>query len=145
MFPFIKTSIKLAAALLLMASIAFSQTTVLNSKGDTTICFTMPQARFLLKQSVQLGECQKLFTVCEMRRNYLDSAFTSDSIVISDLNTVVSNKDKLLSLKTIEIGEVRENNRTLKKQLRRQKVYKWLAIGAAAVYVGWQGYRRIRG
>lgn len=88
MLPSIKTLIVLVLCFWLKSSIVFSQAITLNSKGDTLLCFSVPQSKFLLKTYYGLEECKAT-----------DSITTNEN---KALKTIVSLKDsQILSLKEI--------------------------------------------
>ena len=139
MLQFQKKLIKKVAVLLIMASTASSQTTVLTSKGDTNICFSLPRAKFLLKQSFKITELSNLNLVSETRRSFLDSAFQADEKSIKDESMMIKNDKEAFGLEEYKIQKLTEDLKSCNRATRRQKVYKWIAIIAGGTGVTFLG------
>jgi hypothetical protein len=128
---------------LLTNSTMYSQTAVLNEKGDTTICFTLPQSKFLLKTQYKLKECDTLNKICELQLSLSDSIIRSDKVIQNNQSLMLRNKDEQIGLYKHEISSLRLQLSDSQRATRRQKVYKWLAIGGGATLSGFLGYKYI--
>lgn len=122
------------------SSTLFSQTTVLNTKGDTTLCFTVPQAKFLLKEHYRAEECDTLKKICEKQLAYSDSVMKSDKKIQSDQSSIIKNKDGIIALQDYQIDELRKSLSLEQKATRRQKTYKTLAIISGSISTGFMSY-----
>jgi hypothetical protein len=119
---------------------AFSQTLVLNKK-DTTICFSINQAKYLLKEQYKLQECQALLNICETQKTLLDSVIANQRLNANNLKSVIFNQKTLISYKDLEITSCNDKIAYEQKKVRKQKVYKWLAIGGGCLLSGYLGYK----
>lgn len=120
---------------LFLGSIAYGQTITLNSKGDTLYCLTEGQIKYLSKQAQAANKLTILLNVSEGQRMYLDSAHTADSTQIKALNGRITVKEQEKGLceheKTGLVAELKESG----KEVRRQKIYKWLAVGIGSAAI----------
>lgn len=114
----------------------FSQTTVLNSDGDTTICFTLPQAKFLLKLNYEVEMLDSLNSICETQREICDSIQVSDLLAFTKYDQLLENKESVIEVKDYEIGKLNQVISEQKKEIRKQKIFKWLGVGGGAVLSG---------
>ena len=126
-------------ALLLMSLSAFSQKVVLNN-GDTTVCFTIKQSKFLLKQVYQLEECDTLRKICEIQRAIGDSINLGNRSIIADYKTMMQNDSSIIGLKQYQIDKLTESLKASQKEIRKQKVYKWVAVGTTGLVSAYLGY-----
>ena len=113
----------------LLASLnAYSQKRALTTKGDTVIVFSVPKAKWLLKQTYKVGELTTLDSLNKSELTIKDS-------IITGLNMNINDYKKLIIVK----GEVIDGQYThidqLKKEIKRQKRYKMYAILGGAVSV----------
>lgn len=113
---------------------------MLNDKGDTTICFSVSQGKFLLKQVVARKECDTLLSTCETQLVYCDSVTESNKriqIVISEMMKKEREADSLyiFRIKSLEIDVEKE-----KKKVVKQKFYKTISIIAGGVTTGFMTY-----
>ena len=121
----------------------FSQTTVLNSQGDTTICFTVPQAKFLLKQNYQVEMLDSLNSICEEQLNVCDSIKVADLEAFEKYEELLLNKDQVIDVKDYEIKTLKGVVDNQKKEIRKQKIFKWVGIGAGGILSGFFAYKYI--
>jgi len=110
----------------------FSQTLVLNNK-DTTICFSVSQAKYLLKEHYNLQECQTLLGICESQKTLLDSVIANQKLNANGLKSVILNQKTLISYKDDEITLLNDKIAYEQKKVRKQKIYKWLGIVGGVV------------
>jgi hypothetical protein len=130
--------------MLSLSSIAFSQVTVLDSKGDTTICFTIPQAKFLLKEHYKIQECDTLKSICEKQLSICDTALEWGRQISKNQMLVIKNKDEQIKLEEYQITKLKESLKGSQKEIRKQKFYKWSAIIVGGVATGYLGYRLLK-
>ena len=122
---------------------AFSQRAVLNN-GDTNICFTVTQSKFLLKEHYRAIEMQKLDSICELKSSFKDSIIRADAKIISDFSMIVKNKDEAIGLKQYEVDKLNTQLKVEQKRVRIQKVYKWDAIVIGTATTSFMTYQYLK-
>lgn len=128
---------------LLMISAGFSQTITLSNPKDTSsanVCFTLGQSKFLLKSYYKFQECDTLRDICEQQRNYCDSALQSERKRNEDFSMVIKNNNDAFKIYEYAITGWSNKYKASQKEVRRQKVYKWIAIGTTALATTYLGY-----
>jgi hypothetical protein len=121
----------------------FSQSTVLNDKGDTTICFSLPQAKFLLKQHYQVQMIDSLNSICETQLDLCDSINLSSLQAYEKYENLLLNKDEVINVKDYEINTLKTVVNNQKKEIKKQKIFKWLGIGGGTLLSGFFAYKYI--
>ena len=111
---------------------SFSQTLV-STKKDTSICFSLNRAKYLLKEHYNLQECQALLNICESQKTLLDSLIANQKLNANNLKGIILNQKTLVSYKDDEISLLNDKIAYEQKEVRKQKVYKWLAIVGGVV------------
>lgn len=115
--------------LVLLTSLrAYSQKVVLDKNGDTTICFSLAQSKFLLKQVYALQECDTLRKICEAQLTYCDTLVQTNKQLNTDIKLLLRNEVELKQLYDAKIFdlEIRLNNQI--GRTKKQNFYKWCAI-----------------
>ena len=123
-----KKLIMLTLGILSMSFLAFSQKLVLNKLGDTTICFSLSQGKYLLKQTYKALECDTLRKICETQLAISDSVISQQSKNIANYKTLITNNEDILWVKNDQISNLKLELSNEKKATRQQRVYKWFAI-----------------
>lgn len=126
-----------------MTSKVFSQTIILGNNKDTAtanICFTLNQAKFLEKSYFKFKECDTLRNVCEKQRSYCDSALQSEKKANADLSMVIKNNKDAFKIYEYAITGWSNKYKASQNEVRKQKVYKWIAISTTALATGYLGY-----
>lgn len=118
----------------------FSQSTELNSKGDTVICLTVPQTKFLLKQNYKAEEYKSLYFISEKQKAFQDSIIANDKKIQENYLKVISNKEKEIEFKEYENEKLNLTIKNQGKELRKQKVFKWLSVSSTGLIAGAFGY-----
>jgi hypothetical protein len=106
---------------LLISLQTFSQKTVLDKNGDTTICFSVAQSKFLLKKVYALDECDTLRKICEKQLTYCDSISVANKTLSEEIKNLLSTEQEIFDLYENQLKEQR-------KATRKQAFYKWCAI-----------------
>lgn len=130
-----------------MSSQLFSQTITLDSKKDTSICFSIGQGRFLLAQTIAVKELTEKTSLYEkVVANQKKEIEKQRAIIVRDS----TDKKELLLLNKkseeqtdLEKGKYEKEakkSKELEKEVVRQKVYKWITIGISAVVVAYETY-----
>lgn len=113
---------------LLISLTTYSQKVVLNDKGDTTICFSISQSKFLLKQAYALKECDTLKSICELQLTKCDSVFVAYDKLKKDFLLLQKNERDFSELYDAKMTDLQ--NALLDQILltKKQKFQKWCAI-----------------
>jgi hypothetical protein len=127
-------------ATLLTSITAYSQKTVLSSNGDTTICFSVTQAKFLLKKYYEVEKYAKLDSVCQLQLLYNDSLNNTLTGTIVAQSVVIRNLGDINSLKDIQIQSLTNRLGDEKIATKKQKIGKYIAIGVGILASGFFGY-----
>jgi hypothetical protein len=119
--------------LLSLTSIAYSQQTVINSKGDTLICFSVEQSKFLLKQVYEVAKLTELNSNCEIRNTLQDSLIQSQSVTIQLLEKKADNLQKIIiysdSINTILEEKLSDEQEKTIHQKNMKRV--WIGVSSA--------------
>ena len=107
---------------------AYSQKRALTTKGDTVIVFSIPKAKWLLKQAHKVGELTTLDSLNKIDMAFQDTIIKEQNMIISDYIKIVEVKADVIDVQYKEINQ-------LKKEIKRQKRYKMYAILGGAVSV----------
>jgi len=127
--------------LLFLSSTGFSQTLSINPvTADTNVCFTLVKSKTLLKKIYEGDKFKELNSICEKQSEAYKSLAFSQADIISDQDKIISNNEKVISLKDYSIGKLKEQLAAEQKNVRKQKVYKWVAIITGGTISGLLGY-----
>ncbi len=124
-----------------MTLTTYSQTTVLNKNGDTSVCFSVKQTKFLLKKYYEVEKFRQLDSICEAQRALCDSVVQSKQIVTQKQEIIITNQKEIIDLKQYEIARLTEQLKIEKKNVRKQKTYKWISIGVGTLASGFLGFK----
>jgi hypothetical protein len=127
-------------AMLLTSITAYSQKTALSSNGDTTICFSVSQAKFLLKKYYEVEKYAKLDSVCQLQLLYNDSLNNTLTGTIIAQSIIIRNLGDINSLKDIEVRSLTNRLGDEKVATKKQKIGKYIAIGVSVLASGFFGY-----
>lgn len=126
--------------MLSMSITAYSQKTALSSNGDTTICFSISQAKFLLKKYYEVEKYATLDSICQLQLLYSDSINNTLTSTIVSQSVIIQNLDDINSLKDIQIQSLTNRLGDEKIATKKQKIGKYIAIGVSVVASGFFGY-----
>lgn len=126
--------------MLSMSITAYSQKTALSSNGDTTICFSISQAKFLLKKYYEVEKYATLDSICQLQLLYSDSVNNTLTRTIVSQSVIIKNLDDINSLKDIQIQSLTNRLGDEKIATKKQKIGKYIAIGVSVVASGFFGY-----
>ena len=103
-----------------MSLTAYSQTLALNSKGDTVICYSVYQAKYMLKQMYFTAKLLEEKKVDSLIINKYDSLLVNQRSVIKSLSQIVKN-DKVIILDRESaisdlVTQLEKSERKIKKQ-----------------------------
>jgi len=119
----------------LTTSEASSQSILVSSEtSDTTICFTIPQSRFLLKQHFRWEECDQLLGISEQTVNVLHNTVAIKDETISTQEQIIVNLQKQIRFKDGEISRLNLANEKCNVEVLRQKSQKvWFVLGGGLI------------
>lgn len=112
-------------------------------KTDTLVGFTLPQAKFLLKQTFQLKECDTLRKICLAESQLKDSILIHQTLNLKDCKQINENQKNIIWMQDNQIENLKAEAVALNKAVRRQKVYKWVAILAGGAISAYTGYKYV--
>ncbi len=124
-----------------------SQTITLNSKQDTNICFSIGQGRFLLSQTIKVKELteekslyQKLYENQKKEIAKQRAIIINDSLSKIDFSNANKKSEEKFSLEVGKFdGQVKEN-KTLRNEVIKQKVYKWIIAAVSVAALAYETY-----
>jgi len=122
--------------LLILSLKNYSQTTILSKTGDTLFCFTQPQAKFLLKQAYRVLQLDTTLKVCQAVNLNFEEDLRLANAMITNQQQQLFNRQEVLGLKDYEIDNLKAQVKKGQKEVRRQKVFKWIAIGVGGAVSG---------
>jgi septal ring factor EnvC (AmiA/AmiB activator) len=104
--------------------------------NDTLVCFTTAQSKQMALWNEDRKECLELSKIDNQKINELEKIINSSSIIISNLeeeinkhNSTIKDKDELIKI-------CEDEKKSFKKEIRKQKLSKWVAIiGGVALSV----------
>lgn len=106
----------------------YSQKIVSDNKGDTTICFSVPQGKYLLKKVAQLEKCDTLRSVCENQLKDSRNLVKDKNIIIDKIMELSDNQNVMLKLKEGQLDKAKADLEVAKKELRKEKVKKIISV-----------------
>jgi len=126
-----------------MSSKIFSQVAELNKNGDTAICFSVTQAKFLAKEHYRADAYFKSDSICKAQSAEKDLIINMYKKMETKLQTTISNQVTLLKLKQGELDLVQSNLDLANKDIKKQKFYKYVSIISGAILSGYLGLKYI--
>lgn len=122
---------------------AFSQTLVLNKNGDTTICFSISQGKFLAKEHHRAEEFKILDSLCRMEVKNKDLQINMYIKMQEKMESVVNNQKKIIGLRDGEILSLTESINNHVAEAKKQKRQKVISVIGGAILSGYLGYKYI--
>lgn len=117
----------------IICSKVYSQSMVLNSQGDTTICISISQSKFLLKKYYEAQKLSNLYSICENQVSLLDSMYNSQKIVIENQSSIIKNDGDVIKLKDEQIKKTTESLNKEKRRTIVQKIEKRMSIALGTI------------
>ena len=106
------------------------------SKGDTVICFSISQSKFILKKINAFNECDTLLSICNQQVSYCDSIRAENEVYKNTVERYkIINRD-INDNYVKEIDVLKYDIEDKNKKIRIEKVKKTLWIGATALVSG---------
>ena len=94
----------------------YSQKIVSDNKGDKTICFSVPQGKYLLKKVAQLEKCDTLRSVCENQLKDSRNLVKDKNIIIDKIMELSDNQNVMLKLKEGQLDKAKSDLEVVKKE-----------------------------
>jgi septal ring factor EnvC (AmiA/AmiB activator) len=112
-----------------------SNPSVIVLEKDTLVCFTIEQSKIMGIWNEQRKECLELSKNDSLKINELEKITTTQTDIISNLEKEIINHNETIEDKDKLIGICEDENKTLSKQIKKQKRGKFIAIigGVSAV------------
>jgi len=117
-----------------------SQQLIRTALGDTLVALSMQQGKYLLKQIYTPSEVNDLFNVTEIEKLNCDTIVKLDEIKINDYKKIIANQGILLNSKDESNKDLKNCLKESKKEIIKQKKYKWISIVCGVVFSGFLGY-----
>ena len=95
---------------------------------DTLVCFTTEQAKQMGVWNEQRKECVELRKNDNQKISELEKITTTQTGIISNLENEIVQHKKNVEDKNKLIGVCEDEKNTLKREIRKQKIGKWIAI-----------------
>jgi hypothetical protein len=105
----------------------------LNSCGDTTICFTIPQSKFLLKKYYESIEYKKLDLVCEAQGIAKDSVVSILKLKCDEKDSIIVDDSTYILVQNLQIKQLNRKVFIEHREKIKQTAYKWIAIVVGSV------------
>lgn len=105
----------------------YSQKIILNN-SDTTICFSLNQAKFLLKQTYSLDECNELLFLEKQTSLNQSKIIHTQEETISQYVGLYENQKALNALAGIKIDLLQDNLSKTNKELKKQKRLTFISL-----------------
>jgi len=126
-----------------MSLTAYSQVPTLNSKGDTVLCFSIDQAKYLAKEHYKADTYFKSDSICNLESKKKDLTIKMYEKIEARLQTVVGNQKTILNIKEDELKQVNLKLENANKEIKKQKFYKLVSIIVGGSLSGYIGYKYI--
>lgn len=127
--------------LCLCSSKAFCQRMLIDgSSSDTTICFTLPQSKFLLKQYYAREECNKLLSIYLHENDALTELVSLRDSIISRQDAMLNGFETIVQAKNGTIRELEINLGISRTEAERQKTLKVAYLLGGGLLSGTLGF-----
>jgi hypothetical protein len=128
MVNLIKTMIFVFAIQLCYAQTIKKYPSVIVLQKDTLVCFTTEQSKQIAVWNEQRKECVELRKNDNQKISELEKITTTQTGIISNLENEIVQHKKNVEDKNKLIGVCEDEKNTLKREIRKQKIGKWIAI-----------------
>ena len=115
-------------------------TTYINNLGDTMVSMSYRDARILLEDVLVCKYTDSMLTVYQERdslntknNTLYQEVLTKTNQEKTNLQTIVTNLETVVTNKDTELGLNNQTINELKRELRRQKTFKFLGLGGTIV------------
>jgi vacuolar-type H+-ATPase subunit I/STV1 len=109
---------------------------VMYLNNDTLVCFTTSQSKQMALWNEERKECIELSKIDNQKINELEKIINSQGIIIYNLEEEITKHKENISDKDALIKLCEDEKKTFKKEIRKQKLSKWISIiGGVALSV----------
>jgi hypothetical protein len=105
----------------------------LNSCGDTTICFNIPQSKFLLKSYYKSIKFENLNSICEIQSAIKDSAIAILKLKCIEKDSIIADDSTYILIQNNQVKFLNQRVYIAHKEAIKQTIYKWAAIVIGSV------------
>jgi len=105
-------------------------------ENDTIICFTSTQSKQLAIWNEQRKQCQELRVLDRKEITKKDGIISEQNSIISKQDSIIFNYRSIIVEKEKIITIHEEERKLLKKEIRTQKIGKWIAIISGVLLSG---------
>lgn len=114
--------------------------TVLSNRGDSLICFSLNQGKWLLKQAYKVREVTALDSICEAQLTNSNKIIDNQKIEMNNKDLINNNNNELLQLKQDEVNNQKNKVAEAKKALRKEKVKRLATTVVATLIIAYETY-----
>jgi hypothetical protein len=105
-------------------------------ENDTIICFTTAQSKQLAVWNEQRKQCQELRILDAKEISKKDGIIFEKNAIINNQDSIIFNYCSIIVEKEKIINLNEEEKKILKKEVRKQKIGKWIAIISGVLLSG---------
>ena len=117
--------------LLLLSLEAFSQRTILNEQGDTSIVFSTNQAKYLLKTYYAREKAEWDVSILEHQKWLLEKSLSSKDSTIANLTSIITNHQAESQVLEAQIEYCADQLKRANRRTKVARVTKWLYVAGA--------------
>ncbi len=122
-----------ALLILLTNTRIFSQKVQLSDNGDTLVCFSINQSKYLLKKYYELQELKSLYSICNQQLTASDSIKKYFYEISNSKDIILKNQKTEIGLREEQIEHLKVELQLEKKETDRQKRHKNFAIAGGVL------------
>lgn len=111
-----------------MNTLSYSQSIILNKSGDTLFVFTLPQSKFLLKESFRADKLEYELNVEKKQNELLRGVIENKENVIDKKDSLYRNEKLLLDSCVQDKSSIEHDVLQLKSEVKKQKIQKNVII-----------------
>ena len=102
-------------------------------ENDSVVIFSLKQSKKLIEINEQKKECFELKSILDNEIIQKDTIIYAQRKKIENLNSIVEEKQSIIKTKDELIQICEEEKGNLRKEIRKQKIGKWLSISGIIV------------
>jgi len=115
----------------------------LNSKGDTTICFSINQAKYLAKEHYRAESYFKSDSICNLELIQKDRQVKMYIKIEDKLQSIINNQAGITKLKDEEMKGLKLSIENAHKEAKKQRLYKVIFLIGGSLTSGYLGFKYI--
>ena len=102
-------------------------------ENDSVVIFSLKQSKKLIEINEQKKECFELKSILDNEIIQKDTIIYAQRKKIENLNSIVDEKQSIIKTKDELIQICEEEKGNLRKEIRKQKIGKWLSISGVII------------